>query len=84
MRRFFGFALGVSALLLFGNTATAQMQGFPGLGITLSYPNYLPVFNQPEIPGTHRWGFGGPYYGGQHGTSQIANPSAPPFYFSTR
>ena len=149
MRRFFGFALGVSALLLFGNTATAQKQGFPGLGITLSYPNYLPVFNQPEIPGTHRWGygqyaagkatgecssghgssycaghqpyfpqtiygqnygpkgpvanntspnsgmppmgraqgvgnFGGPYYGGQHGTSQIANPSATPFYFSTR
>ncbi|MFM8932386.1 MAG: hypothetical protein ACKOS8_10980 [Gemmataceae bacterium] len=28
--------------------------------------------------------FGAAYYGGQHGTSQVANPSAAPFYLSSR
>lgn len=28
--------------------------------------------------------FGAAYYGGQHGTSQVANPSAGPFYMSAR
>ena len=172
---------GLAALLASANAAQAQHPGFPNFGVTLSFPNYLPVFNQPEIPGYYRWGYGqyaanktagyncngqancngqpncppgylwcghgsnycpghqpyfpqtifgqtygpkgpvannpgqgsagqgfagagnaGPglgapmgraqgvgnfcaaYYGGQHGTSQIANPSAGPFYMSMR
>jgi|GEM_PF-1077938 hypothetical protein len=156
------FLAGLGVLLFSGNSARAQHPGFPNFGVTLSFPNYLPVFCQPEIPGSHRWGygqcaaqkagagygnnsqgncppgylwcghgsnycpghqpnfpqtiygqnygpkgatgaaagsmcsqsqmgrhqgvgnFGGPYYGGQHGNTQVANTSAAPFYMSSR
>ena len=70
---------GLAVLFFSGNPAKAQHPGFPNIGVTLSYPNFLPVFCQPEIPGSHRWGYG-QYAAGKSGSNCNGQPNCPPGY----